>query len=459
MKLKLKSFIESIDLKLIDLFVIPLFIFSVFLIIESFRLVNAADHSALSIPSWAYSLMFGISIVGTIIFLVFEYRKADRNKWFFIIGLAVLLIMGAVSIFTSPEENHFIFEFNDYREITTIVKIEAKMLHYYAFTALVLLFYLGLFIYPNRIRNYMFIEFLCYIVYLFAIVALIFSFFKDDYGAFFGAIFEPNKDINKIKWFTPSSFFNNPNIYAFLLEFGIFSSMLHYSISKKKVFLIVGAIFYLHMFLTICKAAILVSSLLLLAVGIYKLVLLFRSNKSDRKLAVIIASAAGVVIISVLLVYFLTPIKDILNTLVGSKGSFSFRLTIWKSSIQIISSRPFGLGNGFGVYNTILFDATSLESLPNSVTHDVFLSILGRAGIVGIIAFLFAMSYTIINLFKNKNDRWVLISLLFGISLFFLHSLIEDNYHIMLIVCIIALMVAKINQQQVNSNQSLHQNN
>lgn len=97
------------------------------------------------------------------------------------------------------------------------------------------------------------------------------------------------------------------------------------------------------------------------------------------------------------------------------RGDLTFRTVVWDGALEAIKQKPL-IGHG---YNTYVYSTEVVT------THNEYLEILYKAGIVGLVIFIAILAITVYKLFKNRKDSlggW--ISLFLGA--FFLMFVVEQ---------------------------------
>ena len=446
----IKERIKALDIKWNDIFAIPWLVFGLFITVESLRLVDSIDHASLSMPLWFYILCFVISTISFILFALFNYKRGYKASIIFSIGALILILFGGIAILIEPNEVITKIDIDIYKTVTSGA---ARTVHFFNLFFIITGFYTGLYVAPKRIKDMASIKLIIYIVYIFSAVAFIYSLFKDDYLLYFSRLFGSDEALSGVKKYIPVSFFGNSNVYGFLFEICIGTTLLHFAITKQKRWYILTAIYYVLLLLTICRTGIAIITILLLVYFLYKtILLLFNEDKKKKVTAIVILSAVGLTIIGFILFYFFGPYKERMDIIIVGNQTIKDRLNMWNIALCVIKGHPLFYGTGFGVYNSIIFDTTSTEEMFNSVTHNFFLSLLGRVGIVGVICYLFAIGYVIYIIVKGyKKDNAIALSMSFMFFSFFFHSFLEDNYYILIAICMVIMAVDNVWKYQSTS--------
>lgn len=455
MFLKVKETIKTLRLGYLDLFIIPWLGFGLCLTVESLKLVDSYDHNNVSLPIWFYIICFILSFSSFVIFLYNEWKNKNTPPKYVSICSITLILFTAIAIFTEPQSIvSTVTLYDGITTITTNIGIYAKFIHFFNFIFIITGFYTGLFIITKRIRNTNILIGICYLFYAFSLAVIIYSLCHDDYLLFFSRLFGSEEALKGVKAYIPVSFFGHSNVYGFFNEVGIIVSLLHFSLTKKKRCYFITGYYYILLLLTICRTGIIIATALLFIYFIYKVILLlFSKDKRLKTVSITILSSIVLLIIGAFLFYLFGPLKERIDIVIIGNHTLRDRAYIWNIAFEIINTKPLMYGTGFGIYNSIIFDATSTKNMLNSTTHNFFISILGRVGFVGLVCYFYILVTCILIIIKGyKKNAAIAASLSFSFSLFFLHSFVEDNYYILIAICMVIMAVDNIwKHQEINS--------
>ncbi len=434
----MRNILRGIKFGLDDIVLIIYLLFALFIIINVSIIFGKANPINTPTPFWLIAVSFSIAALAGIFYLYLNFKK----KWvkpYHIILLSILIICNAVSIYIHPETISLVFRKGEgFLTLSTTISTQVKTLFFFSIFCLLVAFYFAIFIFPRRLVNIKVLEWIGIIVLSFNLFLIVFSLISEisNYKTFIKMAFDLN--FLNINSYAAKSIFSHHNIFGMYLEFGFLSCILNFLVSKKKFYLFLLLPVFIFLFFTMCKTGLLLCITALICFSIFYLVksIIIKNKFSITLNFIFLAAVLVLVIVLIVLVATNEKVKSVFDNFFDDGISISGRKLIWDLSLTIIKDNVF-IGYGFGPYNSLLYVANS-NVIPDytSVTHSWFLSILGRGGIVFLLAYLYVLGYSLFHLLNIYRKN---ISLAFGLTLFFvvffLHSFLEDNYYVLILIC------------------------
>lgn len=179
----------------------------------------------------------------------------------------------------------------------------------------------------------------------------------------------------------------NPNDYAGVIAIAIPFAFMWFQLERKKWLKIIPILFIPVGILAIAFTQTRTGTLALLPFVVYLAIFSRRTGLSKRFIIFLVFG------ISIYLLAYFAPAEYFsrLSVVFDIEGSdrFSHRLDIWQAGWNMFLSRPFlGVGTGnFHLFSPIFSDILLEEGA--LVAHNIFISVLGELGIIGLIIFLF----------------------------------------------------------------------
>ncbi len=434
-------FHKKIHLRLSDLFVTLSLLCGIPVVIEGNLLMATSNPKHTNIPLWALLLSFLGFVIFFILYIHKEYKRGDfKPKNWIIVAFTLFIILQAEDIFLAPDVIAVITHSHTGALQTSVTSIsgEAKLIYFLSYVYLLTGLYTGMFILPTRV-DLRFIKLLCYLFYAVCLGLMIHSIIVDDYPTLFSKIFGTVEEFKHIQGFAPKSIFTNKNMFGMVIEFGMIAAVINYSLGKKRFHLVIGAIFYVQLLLTVCKSGIVASSAIIIIYSLTHFIIgIIEKKKGDIITFSIILFIIIASFITIVILYNTNiDIKEKTDFALQGDMTFTGRTFIWKRGLEILSNFNIFRGIGYGVYNSIL-----LNSAHTWASHAWFISILCRGGLVSLIAYLSLSVYAFYIFIKCfKVNKVVAISMAFGIAIYFGHSCMEDNYMVVLILLVVLLIV------------------
>ena len=272
-----------------------------------------------------------------------------------------------------------------------------------------------------------FIRLACYVVLLVVSILFIISVFKEG-GNYVGLVTHLTKD--DLQAYAVASVFKSKNNYAYILNLGIFATILLHNNNKKWYWLMIMGILYVNIFFTLCKFLIILDAVLILGYLLYRFFITYKENKK-RNLIALIAVGGSLLLITLIFIVVLAAtgkIASFFDTLFNVKGydTLETRKWIWQKSALAISNSNIVTGDGYGLFGELLFNYNINDWATRAINetrsaHSGYIQYLGEGGILMLALFIILVGYIAYVYYKNmKNNRDLLV-----ISLsFFVFSLI-----------------------------------
>ncbi|MBL7198441.1 MAG: O-antigen ligase family protein [Candidatus Omnitrophica bacterium] len=176
----------------------------------------------------------------------------------------------------------------------------------------------------------------------------------------------------------------------------------------------------------------------------------FLSNRAKiLSVIIIILSFSGL--------YFTLPqkMKDRAGSITRIENSSSFRINLWKESLQIIEDFPV-IGIGLNTYSRVGPKYTKGEG--GYYPHNSYLQLAAETGIIGLFSFL----WIIIKLFKlglhflKDRKEPLILGLLTALLAFLIHSFFDVNLYALQLATlfwfVLGLAIASINMLTMNKS-------
>lgn len=396
--------------------------------------VNFCYLKRVALPNMSEASMLGlgstvvfIALFGFVFYLFVEY-KYNRLKFkniFLYLGV-IIAIGNLIAVCLLPSEMPLP---ND-----TILIITPMVRAYYVFSGLfyALLPYLCMYLIPRRVTSRHYLDIILYVVIGFAALCIILSFIT-DWDSYVHYLENPSPI---------GSIIFHKNGFGLVLIAGMFSSIairIRHRNWKWSLFLIP---FYLFLLLSLAKTAMFVGTLMILIYLIVRLVLVCKKSKDNLIITLLIVGFC--LVLSPLFIIgiirsesgILFHVKEFFVSLAeGAKTTFSSRMLIWESAIQLLSSWRviFGYGvNSFGMALHLVYTKiTPYEFDPLIfIPHNLVLHLLGNGGIILLGIYIFIYGYLIRAAFKvrNKMNHWFIDATLIFLLLFTILGIVEDSH-------------------------------
>ena len=339
-----------------------------------------------------------ICLIGFSVWLFFvEKKKGDlRIHYPLIILLTALFVISVIAIVTFPSElkvdvpvYNEIIHTNDnidvvvdyYKHAYIYISLEQRIMYILiSFTALYLV-YIFIWVLPRKIRYIKELDIAMYIIIIFAIVAMIYSFAVDreKYLSFFIALRDPEQYFP----YGISSFLGNRNSFGIAMTFACFACLYLHHTSKKWWFIPLSFIFVIESVLISSKTNVLVCAIVEL---VYLIAIFVFQFKKRLKFSIIIVSVigfllltfAGLVVIHAINNNFLATgfsyLEKLYDYFIGNvlqnANSFTGRNRQHEKVLQLLNMGYWGIGLGYGLFNYVFQGMENIGNVPNMFVWD-----------------------------------------------------------------------------------------
>lgn len=446
-----------------DILLLASVLFGFFLFVEESILTSVSNPTNTFFPFWFLIISFVIMISSLSLYFYFFIKNDKKLPYYSVLFIIlVLVIVNGIVIFTTPDISVVTIHKTEasYTIITTLSS-KVKVIYFFSFITVLLGFYIGFAILPQKITSGKIFSYLNIILATAALAALIYSLIAewDNYITFFSKIFGGDHDMYNIDDYAPKSFFPHRNVYGTALEFVLICCFIDYSLNHTRYNLIIIPIVLINLILTFCKSGLvgaLLATIIWVGFNLYKSIR--KKDKLDTIWFGIYSSVIVLFAFVFIILYIASPTFQLKFSYFTHLGNtIKSRSIIWDNCWQIINSRSVVTGAGFGVYNSILFNANDIiigDAM--SVSHSFFFSILGRGGLLILICYFALLGYVIFKAIRIwKKDYALSITLILCLMIFVIHSLMEDNYYL---VFVIAIEIMIIHAMELWSNKDSVEN-
>lgn len=380
--------------------------------------------------SFSIYLPFFIVIATLLAFALYvehKFNKLNFKNILLLLGI-VLAINNTIAIIVVPNSVNIEYASSPY-VIPVYDKIYSLLYGYImAFVP-----FLVASIFSKKVNNKKYLNIVLYVMVGLVSLFTIISFFT-DFNAYLTIIKSKFTDFSKMV----GSIFGKAHFGLFLFV-GVLDSILLHILTKKWRWIILALFFTLISLFTFAKMPILAIALTLLIYLIVNLVNLAMKNKHNLKIILLVSSfviCCGI-FVTVFMVNsqsgILFSIKKAINTaLENGKMTFSSRMLIWQTSINLL--KPYQYIFGFGMVVVAKAISIAYGSHPDCpekpadrilTTHNTWVQLLMEGGIVYILVYLcylVILIYAAIKIYKkNKilsvmNIAFIVIILLLGLT-------------------------------------------
>ena len=387
----------------------------------------------------AFFLIAGFGVLLSVIYWVLEHKnnKVIAHPVYFPV-ITIVAVIAIITIwlqgnqtFVNPDTN-----FEVTTQITNMMKVKFTIVNVLFFNMI----YMLVFLVSRRTFRLQQIFWFVRLFVLFAIVAIVYSIFKDHEAV--ATIFSGKEvSIPQI-----ASFFQSENAFAGVIFFGMLALMVlnHYKSRFYNYILLLG--FYFYMILTTCTSTFLVGSACLILYIILDVCSLFKKHWVSATIlsAFLFVFVAGVIIgvffllkneVSWVVSFFNFIEREILKK---DFSTFTGRTAIWKNIwIELIIDNPihllFGRGYGTGtIYLRMLYLSFGNGNYQTAIStaHNGFMEIVLSGGIISLFLYgiLLLLAFVgIILLLVKKQFRFAFLYLILIPSIL-LYSFFESTY-------------------------------
>lgn len=437
--------------RLSDIFLVCWLLFGILLFLEQYRFIyySSADLLEFSKPFFIFVIYFVLMISSLILYLIFELKNQKTKTNIALLFLLFFIIISQLeSILLSPNNItlYLLSTRGDDFLVSATFNTQVKLIHFFTAVFIITTIFIGVFIFSKRFNNIKVVSYAIYVLYLLALVSFIYSLIHDDYITLFKILTLIERPTLPLKWYCPESFYGNPNTYGMLLEVCFYLSFVNYMLTKKRFNIVLGFILYIHLLITICRGAIIATSIIIPVILLLTALLAFR--KKEKKKAVFFMVSFTLFVSIVTGGYLLLTSSDKFSFIFSNMSPLAARKSIWYSCLQIISNGSILHGYGYGIYNSLVANACNYYGYTNCpISHNWFLALMGEGGLFYIIPYICLLGYsTFIIVKKMPNDR-LMIPVSFAVYGFFIHSFFEDNYYILIGLIVMVLVINHIDKE------------
>ena len=461
----MKNFLKRIEFRYTDIILLVVLALSVFiLIINSILMLSPVDPGNTVIPLWITSVAFALLFGGFIayIFLEINIKPIKIDKILFII-ICVLAFLGTFAIFVQPryasvditvQIDTLLHNKGDIVTVETYIGQQTKFVFFYGWITCFVLLFIGAFILPHRIKSLKILEVLTYLLLGAITISFIYSLYAEmnSYGELFKRLFLIEKDFSHIEQYGIKGFFPHRNTFGIFIEMTIFTSIVCYTFTHKRRYLIYSLICFLLFFFTICKTGLITTIIGLLLFFIWFSILKIKEgNKKGKVLLIVILSFIAVVGAALGVVSIVSEdFRTMLSNVFVNGYTITSRTFIWQNTITILSPAWWLLGRGYGSFNLMLHNANIVSSIDDTAsTHSWIFSSLGRGGVLALLFMVIAIFFIFYFIKKQyKEHKYMSIALLAATTAVLLHSFMEDNHYLLFAILTILLIQNRIDEDK-----------
>lgn len=449
----MKKLIKSMELRWSDLFLLIGFIaFALFLCFGQ-EFMQHTDPTIVNFPLWLSSIVFVVMIGTWGVYLFLEHKRGNVKINYIVYFFIFLALFGAIVTLAQPanwSENVVCRQVNDFNQslypgiqindvinVSGTLSITHKLTFTYELIGIVVLLYIGIFVFPKRFKSVEFIKYLSWAVMTFCAVVILAGYIMDHdcYPNFIKAI-TGQIDANPAD-FGVKSFILHRNAYGMCMLMGIIFAFISHSYNKKWWNYALVAFFYINMIFSYSKTSILIGALIIVLYVYFRLIYAFKEHKK-RNTGLLIGYSL-ILVIGVFFVgisyitkgKFLPQIYALIGGSKGGTGTLDMRTFIWDNCYQLLGNGKWLCGRGFGDFNVILQNMNDVNGDHVFPSHNAFLNLLTEGGIVYLLSYLVLLGYSgyvFVRIFK-KNPNLV-FAMLLGVLSFFMYSFIETIHYL-----------------------------
>ena len=348
-------------------------------------------------------------------------RKLYKPNYVIIGLLSLLFIVNLISILAYENSTPYAFtsangEFNYFLEIA--FNAEQRMTYIFSFLGVMLGSLLLLDIIHQVCDLKTVIKCVCFIVLVFALVAIIYGYVKFGKDRYF--LLYKNLIHGELYHASIPSFFETKNEYAVVLFIALLSGLYLHHYYRKWFYLIASLYAFINIVHTLSKQMILLGAVVLIA---YLICIFFTTYHKHKKLNIITISIVVGLFVGLLVAWFIYlgaahKLQAFIDNIYYTKGSDTMqtRFFIWNKVMVIFNMNNWGRGIGHILFGNILhemnlMDVTSGEATARYSAHNAYLQYIGEGGILLLLAELMILGWSIyfgIRYFKQDKEQSVL---------------------------------------------------
>lgn len=406
---------------------------------------RSPDMGVYSLSLQCYLLLFEVLLGAMAIYLAHAYYHRGIN-WFFLIGLVLLIIGAAIGDFstgeiTSPDLSPFDFDSSE-RWLSFLSSCSTLFGLYIVFS------YGPLLKYGKRSMG-----FVCYVFIILALVSIGYC-LATEWQALYEIIFNGGSS----KGYVIQAFYGSKNNLSFVIVGAIMAelTLIHYRHEAWRFIPVI--LFALFVVLTLCKITMFITPIMIVLFALYEAII---NLKRERNFSIVCFLIFGLCVFIAL--FCLWDPFGIVNvdSIINSYSTLNARSLLWERCLILLGDNPINLVFGFG---EVLFNVILGSQAESAFSHNTFLEVLCRGGILRAAAFClftFYLLYRLIRRMAKKEGDWF-VYLLFYCLLWFRFALEPDSYFdmnmesiIVLCLVIIPLMSDEANVESEGNNEPL----
>lgn len=372
-----------------------------------------------------------MSIALGILVIVFAKRFfVIRTNWIVILLLLILFAANTYAIFSFPST----LTLND--GYVYSIGLSERIRYAFSFVNVVLTIYVYFVIAPQcKLTEGGWNIFLA-VVSIVAFAAILYSYYSDK-DVYMNIFCQKPLDMHA----NMKSFTNNKNTFGVLILFGVFSEIYLFAMDKKWWRLPLIIYYFASIFLTLSKTSIVCAIFVMIASALYWFI---KSLFGRHKTMSIVLFSIFLVVLGVL-AYLLfhseifddsfvgNVFKAIKKALLNPEGStLEAREIIWKKLFALVNSNPKFLIFGLGDANFPFAFAFASDTLwkYSFYTHNGFLEMLGRGGLIRFSLYIALIVYTfylVLTHLSSKKSKCGWLYLIFFVT-FLMRSIVETEF-------------------------------
>ncbi len=387
-----------------------------------------------------YSALFIAFIVLTIcsLYLEIKYNKL-KLCYPLIIALGVVVIENIFTIFSAPSVTEVdLISHADGAPLHLTYHLSDAMRWYFLLSLIVslIVMYVFLCVLPRRFYSKRQLVIGMILAYAFLVPTLIYGYIAqwDDVIRFFT---EPNS------YYPVYSFFGEKNNYAMFLVFMIVCTLYIHHLRPKWYFYALTAFLYLNILLTYSKINLLMGAVIILGYLFFRFFITFKKHKKSNIITLSLFSSLAIIASAVIIVAslsdiaFLSPIKNIINSIFANTGkTIEHRQFIYDNVYDILNNSSWVFGKGYGLFNSLLgaynLIDVNFDDNKTDIPHQAFYQMIGMGGIVLLIIFIcifIYFIYVLIKIYKKHPSISALCGVFF--VMYIVHSFFNSNMMLM----------------------------
>lgn len=367
-----------------------------------------------------YAFTFALVMVCYLCFFITaKWLCRTRFNWKVATWTGILFLCVAIGIICFPDEMSYTFV-NDAGDSNTYTyTLDAFWRLKFLLNGLVdsLFLYATLAVLPQLLRGYKFIDFICWLVLILCAISIFWSWYSDyfDYETLFTMSILEGMELSF------SSFYSNKNVFGFVLLMGVCASIfLH---GRKGHFWHVLIMFFLTAYIVLisCRTGMVAAISSVFIYMLYRFFATFRKHRWLNMLALVVVLSLCIIALLILfggllndnvfISYLMKELKD--GFAVVGKDTMSSRGDIYRITIELVSADPISLLFGLGGYNInyllgVLYQSYGFSEIPIFYTHNGFLEVFGKFGLIGLLIYLAFLIYASLMCFKFMAKKKVL---------------------------------------------------